>query len=65
MEERKGYIKCRVCHRKLLVECNYMINDNWCFDPEDLPEGWTYSIEPYPSLKNFLYCPEHETGARL
>ena len=65
MDENQAYVKCKVCSKQLLVECTYRINGNWCYDPEDLPEGWSYTIEPYPSKKNYIYCPEHESGARL
>ena len=61
--ERISYVNCEVCARQLQVECNVFLylgsGADWHFDPEDLPEGWGYTIEPYPSTKNYIYCPEH------
>jgi len=63
MKDNQAYVECRVCHRQLLVECHFEINSYWQYDPEDLPDGWNYTIEPYPSTKNYIYCPEHKLNS--
>ena len=61
--DRDSYVACHVCSKQILVRCNVFLRlasgPDWHFDPEDLPEGWSYVIEPYPSLKNLIYCPNH------
>ena len=63
MDDRDSYVKCQTCSKAIKVRCNAWLNlasgGDWHFDPEDLPEGWSYTIEPYPSMKNYVYCPEH------
>ena len=63
MDEREAYVECKVCSRRLLVECTVWLNlasgAVWCYDPEDLPEGWGYTCEPYPISKTFIYCLDH------
>ena len=67
--ERISYVECKVCSKLLQVECNVWLNlasgGDWHFDPEDLPEGWSYTVEPYPSLKNSVYCPDHKLGETI
>ena len=66
VDERHAYAECETCSKQILVEMNIWLNlasgAIWCFDPEELPEGWTYTVEPYPASENFIYCPEHTIG---
>ncbi len=66
IDDRHGYAVCKICSKQVLVELDIWANTKsdavWIFDPEGLPEGWSYTIEPYPALNNFIYCPEHTTG---
>ena len=63
LDERHAYAICHVCFETILVTLNVWLNlesgGDWHFDPEELPEGWSYVIEPYPSRLNLIYCPEH------
>ena len=63
--DRDSYVVCHVCSKQILVRCNVFLRlgsgADWHFDPEDLPEGWSYVIEPYPSKKNLIFCPDHTT----
>ena len=62
MDESHAYVVCEMCSKQILVELTVQIGDEWIFDPEDLPDGWMYTVELYPSQHNYIYCPEH-TGA--